>query len=207
MAVDAHPSVRGFPIQINTVNAPTCGNPPTAAAAATAAATTITDNVQNVAVLGQICSFGFAQALAIYEQHGVVTITGSATNPSLPASGPSVFNRTTVDDNGFDQWYATISTLPSDLAWRQAYTLRFGSTPSEFADLYYDAAGLLIRDLQRVSTINADHDLVIQRETLATAVRATTSYQGVSCTVSIDANTGNRVNDPTALTRCASDTG
>src|SRR5262249_26874312 len=112
---------------------------------------------------------------------------------------------TTVNDNGFDEWYATISTLPSDVAWRQAYRLRFGSAPSEFADLYYDAAGLLVRDLQRVSTIDANHDLVIQRGSLANAVRSTTNYQGVSCTVSIDASTGDRINDPTALTRCASD--
>jgi hypothetical protein len=32
MAVDHHPTVRGFPIQINIINAPTCGDPPTAAA-------------------------------------------------------------------------------------------------------------------------------------------------------------------------------
>jgi ABC-type branched-subunit amino acid transport system substrate-binding protein len=207
MAVEGHPSVRGFPIEINPVNAQTCGNPANAGAVATAAASSVTANLQNVAVLGQVCSFGFAQALAIYEQAGVVTISGSATNPTLPSAAPTVFDRTTVDDNGFDLWYATVATLPSDVAWRQAYSQEFGSAPADFADLYYDAAGLLIRELDRVSRIDGGHNLVISRDDLAAAVRSTTSYRGVSCTIAIDASTGNRIDDPVALSRCAADTG
>jgi ABC-type branched-subunit amino acid transport system substrate-binding protein len=135
-AVEAHPSLRGFPIEINPVNAQTCGDPATAGAVATAAASSVTANLQNVAVLGQVCSFGFAQALAIYEQAGVVTLSGSATNPTLPSAAPTVFDRTTLDDNGFDLWYATVATLPSDFAWRQAYSHEFGGAPADFADLY-----------------------------------------------------------------------
>src|SRR5437868_6882770 len=59
MAVDGQPSVRGFPIQINMVNVSTCGNPANAGTAAANGATTVTANLQNVAVLGQVCSFGF----------------------------------------------------------------------------------------------------------------------------------------------------
>jgi len=114
-----------------------------------------------------------------------------------------VFDRTIVDDNGFDLWYASVSTLPSDLAWREAYRHEFGSAPADFADLYYDAAGLLIRTLDRVSTIDGGHDLVINRDDLASAVRSTTNYRGVSCTIAIDASTGNRIDDPVALSRCA----
>src|SRR5262245_21131673 len=51
MAVDAHPAIRGFPIQINLVDAP-CGDP----TADLAAATSIVSNSQNVGVLGQLCS-------------------------------------------------------------------------------------------------------------------------------------------------------
>jgi hypothetical protein len=69
---------------------------------------------------------------------------------------PTVFNRTVVaDGDGFDSWYATVSQLPSDLAWQQAYELRFGTGPTAFADLYYDAASLLIRNLQNVSSIDS----------------------------------------------------
>jgi ABC-type branched-subunit amino acid transport system substrate-binding protein len=198
MAVDAHPTIHGFPIQINAVNAP-CGGDP---AADVAAAKSIAANLQNVGVLGQLCSGGFDQALPVYETAGLVTISGSATSDALPSFGPTVFDRTAVNDaGGFDAWYATVSQLPSDLQWRQAYTLRFGTAPTDFADLYYDAAGLLIRNLDSVSTV--DHgSLVVNRAALAGAVRGTTNYKGVTCTVTLDPATGNRLNDPAALARC-----
>jgi len=199
MAVQAHPAIRGFAIQVNLVSAP-CGDP----AADVAAATSITANLQNVGVLGQFCSSGFDQALPIYQNAGIVTVTGSATNDDLPSFAPTVFDRTTVDDDTFESWYATVSQLPSDLAWQQAYALEFGVAPTLFADLYYDAARLLIRDLQRVSTVDVGGKLIVNRATLASAVRNTTSYQGVSCTITLDPSTGNRLNDPAALSRCAS---
>jgi ABC-type branched-subunit amino acid transport system substrate-binding protein len=199
MAVEAHPAIRGFPIQINLVSA-ACGDP----AADVAAATSITANLQNVAELGQFCSYGFDQALPIYQSAGVVTISGSATNDSLPSFGPTVFDRTTVDDDTFDSWYATVAQLPRDLAWQQAYALRFAGAPSGFADLYYDATSLLIRDLQQVSVVDVGGTLIVNRAALAGAVRTTTGYQGVSCTITLDPSTGNRLNDPTALSRCAS---
>ena len=197
MAVEAHPAIRGFPIQISLFDAP-CGDP----AADAAAATSIVANRQNVAVLGQLCSYGFDQALPIYESGGVVTISGSATADSLPSFAPTVFNRTVVDDgDGFSSWYAMVSLASRDLAWQQAYAAEFGAAPTPFADLYYDAAGLLIRRLQRVSTIE-DGNLVIDRTALAQAVRQTTSYQGVTCAVTLDPATGNRLNDSTAPSHC-----
>jgi len=197
MAIDAHPAIRGFPIQVKTVGAP-CGDP----AGDVAAAHAIAADLQNVGVLGQVCSGGFDQSLPIYEAAKLVTISGSATSDALPSFGPTVFDRTAVDDSaGFDTWYATVSQLPSDLAWRQAYTLRFGSAPTDFADLYYDAAGLLIRSIENVATI--DHgSLVVNRAALAQTVRGTTDYRGVTCTVTLDPATGNRVDDPAALAAC-----
>jgi len=206
MAVDAHPAIRGFPIQINLVDAP-CGDP----AADLAAATSIVSNSQNVGVLGQLCSVGFDQALPVYESAGIVTISASATDPALPSFAPSVFNRLAVSDaccpfvDQFSPWYATVTALPSDLAWQQAYSLRFGTAPTAFADLYYDAAGLLIRTIQNVSRIGGGGDLIIDRTALAQAVRGTMKYQGVSCTITLDRTTGNRLDDPTALSRCAAD--
>ena len=82
-----------------------------------------------------------------------------------------------------------------------------GSAPSQFADLYYDAASLLISDLERASTIDGSHNLIIDRVALAQAVRTTTGYQGVSCTITLDPATGNRLDDPSALSRCAGVTG
>lgn len=198
MAVDAHPTVHDFPIQVNAVNAP-CGD----ATGDVAAADSIAANIQNVGVLGQFCSTGFDQALPVYEGAGLVTITGSATNDALPSFATTVFDRTAVADaGGFASWYAAVSQLPSDLAWRQAYTLRFGTAPTDFADLYFDAAGLLLRNLESVSTVDGG-SLVVNRAALAQAVRGTTSYEGVTCTITLDPATGNRLNDPNALSRCA----
>jgi ABC-type branched-subunit amino acid transport system substrate-binding protein len=206
IAVEAQPAIRGFPIQINLVDAP-CNDP----TADVAAATSIVANSQNVAVLGQLCSSGFDQVLPLYQSADLVTITGSATDPVLPSFGPTVFDRTAVNDaccpfvDQFDPWYATVGQLPSDLAWQQAYSAEFGTVPTAFADLYYDAAGLLIRDLKNVSSIDGSGNLVVDRTGLAQAVRGTTKYRGVSCTITLDAATGNRLDDPTELSRCASD--
>ena len=203
MAVDNHGGVLGFPIRINTVNAPTCGSSPNTVSAATTAAYTITAHLQNVAVLGQVCSHGFAQALAIYQKAGMVVVSGSATNPALPAAGPTVFNRTIVDDNRVADWYPVISQLPSDLAWRLDYTVKFGAPPSDFADLYYDAAIIVLNDIAAASQVDAKGELIVNRAALATAVRNTSSYPGVTCSVTIDPVTGNRTDDEAAISACA----
>ena len=199
MAVEAHPAIRGFPIQVNLVDAP-CGD----IAADLAAATSIVAHAENVAVLGQVCSLGFDATLPVYEAAGLVTITGSASRDNLPAFGPTVFNRTIVrDGDGGEAWYEAVSLLPSVAAWREAYESRFGSPPTALADLYYDAASLLIRNLQKVSRMDGGKLLVIDRSALAEAVRGTVKYQGVTCTVTLDPATGNRLNDAAALSRCA----
>jgi len=202
MAVDNHGGVLGFPIRINSVNAATCGNPPNAVSAATTAAYRITANLQNLAVLGQVCSHGFAQALAIYQKAGTVVVSGSATNPALPAAGPTVFNRTIVDDNRVDDWYPEISQLPGDLAWRLDYTVKFGAPPSDFADLYYDAADIVLDDIAGASQVDAKDDLIVNRAALATAVRNTSDYPGVTCSVTIDSS-GDRTDDDAAISTCA----
>lgn len=206
MAVAAHPRIRGFRVQVNTVNMP-CGD----STADGIAAANVVANLQNAAVLGPFCSTADTVALPTYDLAGVVTLNGSTTNPSLPALGPDVFNSVTVSDaccpfvDLAGPWYATVANLPSDLAWREAYTAQFGMSPTAFADLYYDAASLLIRDLQAASRIDAGGELVINRAALAQAVRSTTDYQGVTCTIALDPTTGFRINDPAALAGCAED--
>jgi ABC-type branched-subunit amino acid transport system substrate-binding protein len=203
MAVEAHPAIRGFPIQINVVNTP-CGD----STADLTAAMSIVGNAQNVGIVGPFCSTADAVALPLFEAADVVAISGSTTNPFLPPLGPHVFNSVDVSDSCCpyvdlsDPWYAIVATLPGDLAWRQAYSSEFGTAPMALADLYYDAASLLIRDLPSTSSIDGDGNLVINRAALAQAVRNTSKYQGVTCTITFDA-TGYRVNDPAALARCA----
>jgi ABC-type branched-subunit amino acid transport system substrate-binding protein len=198
MAVGFHPTVRGFRIQVNTYDN-VCGTP----SASVVAANAVVANPQNAAVLGHICSLGFAEALPIYQAADLVTISGSATNPALATSGFSVFNRVAVDDAGFDPWYVKVGMLPDDLAWQYGYEVIFGNPPQPIADLYYDAASLLLSDLKRVSRVDRSGSLVIDRAALAAAVRSTRHFQGVTCTITIDPATGNRIDDPEALSRCA----
>jgi hypothetical protein len=197
MAVGQHPTIRGFPIKINESD-PSCGD----AGANVAAANAIVSNLQNAAVIGHMCSSGFKPALPIYQNAGLVTISGSATDPSLPALGPNVFNRTAVADPDLDAWYAQVKALPSDLLFEQNYQNRFGAVPTDYTDLTFDATSLLLNDLTNVAQI-VNGNLVINRAALASAVRNTTNYQGVSCTVTLDSSTGNRVSDPTSLKQCA----
>jgi ABC-type branched-subunit amino acid transport system substrate-binding protein len=197
MAIQQNPTIKGFPIQINESD-PSCGD----SGANVAAATAIVSNPQDAAVIGHACSVGFAAALPIYQSADVVTISGSATDPSLPSLGPNVFNRTAVADPDFSAWYAQVKALPSDLAFQQNYQNKFGAAPMDYSDLYFDATSLLLSDIANVSKIMSGN-LVIDRAALASSVRSTTNYQGVSCTVTLGPSTGNRVNDPASLAQCA----
>jgi hypothetical protein len=198
MAIEQHPTIRGFQVQMNNVETDCVGDN-------TLSATEIVSNTQNTAVLGNLCSSGMASALPIYQAAGVVTISGSATASSLPGLGPTVFNRTAVvsdaaGDPG-DIWASQVATLPSVLEWEQEFEAEFGMTPflEPYPVLYFDTASLLLNRLQQVSRI-VNGELVINRAALASAVRNTTNFRGVSCTITLDPLTGNRINN---LAGCA----
>jgi ABC-type branched-subunit amino acid transport system substrate-binding protein len=195
LAIEDHPAIRGFPVQLDVLQTSCFGDN-----AGTAAA--IVADSRNAAVIGHFCSLGFASALPVYEAAGVVAISGSATGDDLSALGPTVFDRTIVrDGDGGEAWLQLVDALPSVAVWNARYEARFGSPPAPFAAMYFDAASLLLKHLQQTSRI-VDGELVIDRAALAAAVRGTTRYQGVTCTVQLDPATGNRVNDPDALARC-----
>ena len=199
LAIIAHPALHGFPIHLSVVDAP-CGNP----AADVAAAQSIVANTQTVGVLGQFCSGGFDQALPVYQAAGVVVISGSATSDALPSFAPTVFDRTAVSDgDGGTAWYAQVTALPGNLAWRGAFADLLGAPPTDFADLYQDAAKMLIRSIRITSWIDRNGNLIVSRAALAYALRHTTNLPGVTCTVTINPTTGNRINDPKSLALCA----
>jgi ABC-type branched-subunit amino acid transport system substrate-binding protein len=198
MAIEQHPTIRGFWVQLNHVETDCFGDN-------TASATAIVSNTQNTAVLGNICSVGMVSALPIYQAAGVVTISGSATASVLPSLGPTVFNRTAVvsdaaGDAG-DIWASQVAALPSVLEWEQEFAAEFGMAPflEPYPALYFDAASLLLNRLQQVSRV-VNGNLVIDRAALARAVRNTTKFQGISCTITLDPLTGNRVDN---LAGCA----
>ncbi len=202
MAIEQHPTVRGFPIKVNAFSAPCDNGSPASLADNTTAANAVVGNTQTVAVLGQTCSPEATAWLPIYQTAGLVTINGSTTGP-VAALGPTVFNGTAVPDPDFTPWYATVKALPGDLRWRSSFQARFGSPPSDFADLYYDAANVLLTAIEETATID-DGSLVIDPAALATDVRHTSGLPGVTCSITLDPVTGYRVDDPAALARCAS---
>src|SRR5690349_12973634 len=126
MAIERHPTIRGFRVQVNDVETD-CGGDNTLSA------TEIVSNTQNTAVLGNICSSGMVSALPIYQAAGVVTISGSATSSVLPALGPTVFNRTAVVSDAVgdagDIWASQVTALPSVLEWEQEFEAEFGAAP------------------------------------------------------------------------------
>ncbi len=200
MAIAMHPTIRGFPVQVNSVNT-LCGD----GVDNTGPANAIVGNAQNVALIGHLCSSGERSALPIYQAAGVVTISGSATADDLPALGPSVFNRVVVrDGDGGSAWFNQVLTLPSVGTWNQ-YQAAFppATLATAFDAFYFDATSLLLERLQQVSFVFAGN-LVIDRKALAFAVRATRGFPGVTCTITLDPLTGNRSNDQAALTRCTS---
>jgi ABC-type branched-subunit amino acid transport system substrate-binding protein len=204
-AVDRHAAIDGFAVQVNTYDA-ICG--PNGGPPGAAAAQAVISNTQNVAVIGHYCGSSEAAALPYYENAGLTTISGSLTGELLPSFGPTVFNRTVVDDSPTQTnappdsgWYRVVQTLPGDKAWQQAYTAQFGQSPAAYADLYYDATSVLLQRIADVATVDSNGSLVIGRAALAAAVRGTTNFSGVSCSVSFDSH-GNRVDDKSALAAC-----
>jgi ABC-type branched-subunit amino acid transport system substrate-binding protein len=73
--------------------------------------------------------------------------------------------------------------------------------PSDFADLYYDAANIVIDDIANAAQVDANGRLIVNRAALATAVRNTSAYPGVTCSVTIDSS-GDRTDDSTAISTC-----
>jgi len=206
LAVEKHPRIRGFLVQLNQFNGP-CGPDD---GQNVLAANQVVANRQNVGVIGHFCSPHFSEALPIYEAGTVVTISASATSPFLPSLGPDVFNDIAISDaccpyqDLFDPWYAKVSQLPTDLFWRQqVYQKEFGSPPTSYADLYYDAASLLFDRIASTAALTADGSLVIDRKALAQGVRNTTGFDGISCDVTLGTN-GYRLDDPVSLAKCAS---
>jgi ABC-type branched-subunit amino acid transport system substrate-binding protein len=211
MALQLQGTIRGFRIQLNDdLDAP-CSS----IAQGVADATAVIANAQNVAVIGHFCSPSLggtgapgtcpgplaASALSIYERSDVVVINGSTTSPCLPAIGPSVFNATIISDPGSDAWYAQVTALPIDRLWQLIYQAEFGTAPTGFADLYFDATRLLLTRIAQTARV-VQGSLVIDRATLARAVRHTIGFPGVTCSISLDPATGYRINDPAALARC-----
>lgn len=202
-------SLNGAAFQVDIYDAP-CNTGPTDVAANVAAAQNVLADSAILAVIGHGCSYAFAgmpaayggngpcptpvspNGLAVYEAAGMPTINGSTTNRCLPGVGPTMFNSTAVADPRFNAWYAAVQRTPGDQLWRARYAAEFGASPTDYADLYYDATSVLVAAI-RSSARPIVGGISIDRAAIASALRHTSGFPGATCAVDIDPATGYRV--------------
>ena len=187
LAMDDYGPIKGFDLISQTYDA---GCDQTAGDAAGAA---IVADPQNVGVIGPFCSNSTMGAAPHFESAGVVMISHSNTMQNLYPHGPNIFNRMVVTDPDFEGWMLEIERLPSVANWQTRFENTFGRAPFEYAKTAYDAATLLLKRIDQVSRIDSAANLVIDRSALATAVRNTFEFSGVTGKITLDAF-GDRVN-------------
>lgn len=186
MAVADYGNIRGFEVQDNHYDSG-CDQ-----AGGENAASAIIANTQNVGVVGPFCSLSTRGAAPIFEANGVVMISPSNTAADLSAFGPNIFNRVVLEDPYYEGWDAAISALPSVQDWQAEFLAEFGRQPDGLAKYAYDATTLLLRRIDQVSALNGGN-LEIDRAELATAVRETFDFAGVTGQIVLAFN-GDRIN-------------
>jgi ABC-type branched-subunit amino acid transport system substrate-binding protein len=119
----------------------------------------------------------------------------AATAPDLAGLAPRVFNRSVPNDDqlsaaGHDASF--VEDLAAVRALYARYTGRFGALPAQtyrpFVGYCYDATAILLRAIEQSSSVGAGGGLVIDRDTLARAVRGTTEHAGVTGTITFAPN-------------------
>jgi len=119
-------------------------------------------------------------------------ISPSCTAPNLSEPGYQVFNRVAIrDDQGGDERNMQLANTSVYQDFARRYRSRYGQPlGSEGVDVFaayaYDAASILIRAIKQVAVVDASGNLVIGRQALANAVRATSGYQGITGAISFD---------------------
>lgn len=89
-----------------------------------------------------------------------------------------------VDTSGF-------ADAEANEAFDAAYEEAFGVAPDDLGPFHahaYDAANLIMEAIRSVATVDDDGNLVINREELISAVRATENHEGLTGTLSCDEN-------------------
>lgn len=186
MAIDDYGAIKGFTVQKNEYDEG-CSEPGGSAVGAA-----IVANPQNIGVIGPMCSSSSVGALPLFENAELVMLSPSNTNQTLPTYGPNAFNRLVVYDPYFEEyWIATINALPNVQTWEEQFNTLHGYAPDVIARFAYDATTLLLTRIDQVSSLSSG-DLTINRQALATAVRATFNFSGVTGRITLDRN-GNRV--------------
>lgn len=152
-----------------------------------------------VAVIGPLCSPATLAALPYFEQAHMVMVSYGATRHDLAAYGRTVFNRVILNNQqistlGYEnemyffmqpdvqQWVSEFT------AWADIPIQEMSPDAWPFYPLAYDATGVLLTAIDQVAQIAPDGSLVIGRQALAEAVRATEDYPGVTEVITIKNN-------------------
>lgn len=180
--------IKGFAVQANDFDTG-CDS----TTAATEAAN-IVANAQHVGVLGPMCSSSVIGAAPVFETALLVMITSTATALDLHTHGPNVFNRIVPDDLEVESWDKLVSGMASVQSWEADFQTTYGHAPWNFAKYAYDATMLLLTRIQQVSSVDGGGNLVVDREALATAVRTTSNYSGLTGQIALDVH-GTRLNN------------
>lgn len=152
----------------------------------------ITDNAQNVGVIGPICSSASVGAAPVLNDFDVVMISPVNTNPDVYTFGPRVYNRVAVVDPYFDVWETMVQRLSTVQAWEARFESIYGRAPDFIAKYVYDATLLLLTRIDQVSQVDGGGNLTLSRRALEAAVRNTFDFAGITGRVALDAY-GNRL--------------
>jgi len=188
LAVSDYGQIAGFPIEIINVDS-TCSPE-----GGKAAADELMKTENLAAIVGTTCSSALREAMWIWDQAHIVFISPSASLGELSTHGIDVFNRTmySMDVNPGDEPPADPNS-----AGYQTFSASFEAAYGreccvDYAAEAYDAAMILLHAIEAVSEIDSNGQLLIPRQWLASTVRDTSRYPGVSGNISFDVN-GDRI--------------
>jgi len=186
MAIEDQGPIKGFPVSFMIADGG-CNNEMGAGAAQA-----MISEPAIVGVIGHTCSPSCAAGAPVYDGAHLVMISPSCTNPELSKSGYRVFNRVMVrDDQGGEERNPQVVNTDPYQDFARRYQSRYGQSldgiESGFCAAYaYDATTILIQAIEQVAVVDEAGNLVIGREALANAVRATAGHPGVTGSISFD---------------------
>ena len=131
----------------------------------------------------------------VFDRARVVFISPSATADHLSQAGLDIFNRTAFPERILPSSESLAADLgdPAYQDFVAAFEASYGRPCCEpYAAEAYDAAAILLTAIEQVAVFDEAGSLVIPRQMLATVVRETRGFPGVSGEIRFDA-VGDRV--------------
>lgn len=146
-------------------------------------------------VVGTTCSVALEEEMNIFDDARVVFVSPSATEDHLSQAGLETFNRTAFPERILPstESFAAEPDNPAYQDFVAAFEAAYGRPCCEpYAVEAYDAAAILLSAVEQVAVLDEAGSLVIPRQMLATVVRETRGFPGVSGEIHFDA-VGDRV--------------